>query len=71
MRRRHLAEPGIEWRGEVAGTEIRDTFCQATVVVAPYQVTAGSSATVHQAIDEAEGRIWFLYEATRRAEAGA
>ena len=30
-----------------------------------------SASLLENWIDEAEGRIWFLYEATRRAEAGA
>jgi glycosyltransferase involved in cell wall biosynthesis len=50
VRRKHVADPGVEWVGPVAASAMRSTFSQATLVVVPYRATAGSSATVHQAI---------------------
>jgi glycosyltransferase involved in cell wall biosynthesis len=43
-------QPGVEWRGPVATAEIPELFRQAQLVVAPYAIATGSSATVHQAI---------------------
>ncbi len=49
-RRQFSDEPGVLWLGAVPDEEIRATFRSARVVVAPYNVATGSSATVHQAV---------------------
>ena len=49
-RRRYGNPPGVSWRGEVAASDVRSLICQATVMVAPYRLATGSSATLHQAI---------------------
>ncbi len=50
LRGRYRDQAGVTWRGPVATVGMRQLFCQARVVVAPYQLATGSSATVHQAI---------------------
>ena len=51
VRQRHGSEPGVEWTGPIETRDLRATFSRATVTVVPYRATAGSSATVHQAIN--------------------
>jgi glycosyltransferase involved in cell wall biosynthesis len=41
---------GVTWLGTVADDEVRAVMRQAHVVVAPYRVATGSSATIHRAI---------------------
>ncbi len=50
MRRHYASEPGVEWVGPVESHRVLSTLCRATVVVAPYLVATGSSATIHQAV---------------------
>ncbi|HLZ07022.1 MAG TPA: glycosyltransferase family 4 protein [Chloroflexota bacterium] len=50
LRETHGDQPGVEWRGPVATPDIRDLFRRSRIVVAPYSVATGSSATIHQAI---------------------
>ncbi len=42
--------PGVSWLGPIPGEELRQVFRAATVVVAPYRVATGSSATIHRAV---------------------
>jgi len=49
VKERYGAEPGIEWIGPVPEDSLRPLLRRATVVVVPYRVATGSSATVHQA----------------------
>jgi glycosyltransferase involved in cell wall biosynthesis len=46
----HGDQPGVDWRGPVATADIQQLFRRAQIVVAPYAIATGSSATVHQAI---------------------
>jgi glycosyltransferase involved in cell wall biosynthesis len=50
QRARYASESGISWLGPVSDDAVRLTVSQATVVVAPYRIATGSSATVHRAI---------------------
>jgi len=50
LRQPHGEQPGVDWRGPVAASDIRELFRRARIVVAPYSIATGSSATIHQAI---------------------
>src|SRR6185436_5520499 len=40
---------GIHWLGTQSETELREAFARASVVVAPYLATTGSSSVIHRA----------------------
>src|SRR5207244_2568250 len=50
LRQSHGEQPGVDWHWPVATSDIPETFRRARIVVAPYSIATGSSATIHQAI---------------------
>src|SRR5205823_10548230 len=49
-RRRFGNPPGVSWRGEVSPNDVAALIRASTVMVAPYRLATGSSATLHHEI---------------------
>ncbi len=50
VKRSYPAEPGVSWLGALSDKAVAAELCSAWIVVAPYRVVTGSSATIHRAI---------------------